>query len=108
MKKRLLPLILAATAPPSRALAEESQSEEYLLPYIDLYAVPLGDNAIFEIPHEWGYQTSDAADVPPMTSLLPDQNQMVMAMKLPADNSAIDQLSAQSLATGISSPTSQC
>lgn len=83
MKKRLISLILAAIVLLSCAFAEESQSEEYLLPYIDLYAVPLGDNAIFEIPNEWGYQTSDAADVPPMTSLLTDQNQMVMAMKLP-------------------------
>ena len=90
MKKRLISLILAAIVLLSCAFAEESQSEEYLLPYIDLYAVPLGDNAIFEIPNEWGYQTSDAADVPPMTSLLTDQNQMVMAMKLPADWEATD------------------
>ena len=69
MKKRLISLILAAIVLLSCAFAEESQSEEYLLPYIDLYAVPLGENAIFEIPNEWGYQTSDAADVPPMTSL---------------------------------------
>lgn len=90
MKKRLISLILAAIVLLSCAFAEESQSEEYLLPYIDLYAVPLGENAIFEIPNEWGYQTSDAADVPPMTSLLTDQNQMVMAMKLPADWEATD------------------
>lgn len=90
MKKRLISLILAAIVLLSCAFAEESQSEEYLLPYIDLYAVPLGDNAIFEIPNEWGYQMSDAADVPPMTSLLTDQNQMVMAMKLPADWEATD------------------
>lgn len=90
MKKRLISLILAAIVLLSCAFAEESQSEEYLLPYIDLYAVPLGDNAIFEIPNEWGYQTSDAADVPPMTLLLTDQNQMVMAMKLPADWEATD------------------
>lgn len=90
MKKRLISLILAAIVLLSCAFAEESQSEEYLLPYIDLYAVPLGDNAIFEIPNEWGYQTSDAADVPPTTSLLTDQNQMVMAMKLPADWEATD------------------
>lgn len=90
MKKRLISLILAAIVLLSCAFAEESQSEEYLLPYIDLYAVPLGDNAIFEIPNEWGYQTSDAADLPPMTSLLTDQNQMVMAMKLPADWEATD------------------
>ena len=49
MKKRLISLILAAIVLLSCAFAEESQSEEYLLPYIDLYAVPLGDNAIFEI-----------------------------------------------------------
>lgn len=90
MKKRLISLILAAIVLLSCAFAEESQSEEYLLPYIDLYAVPLGENALFEIPNEWGYQTSDAADVPPMTSLLTDQNQMVMAMKLPADWEATD------------------
>lgn len=90
MKKRLISLILAAIVLLSCAFAEESQSEEYLLPYIDLYAVPLGDNAIFEIPNEWGYQTSDAADLPPTTSLLTDQNQMVMAMKLPADWEATD------------------
>lgn len=71
MKKRLISLILAAIVLLSCAFAEESQSEEYLLPYIDLYADPLGDNAVFEIPNEWGYQTSDAADLPPMTSLLP-------------------------------------
>lgn len=46
MKKRLISLILAAIVLLSCAFAEESQSEEYLLPYIDLYAVPLGDNAI--------------------------------------------------------------
>lgn len=90
MKKQLISLILAAILLLSCALAEESQNEEYLLPYIDLYAVSLGENAIFEIPNEWGYQTSDAADVPPMTSLLTDQNQMVMAMKLPADWEATD------------------
>ncbi len=50
MKKRLISLILAAIVLLSCAFAEESQSEEYLLPYIDLYAVPLGENAIFEIP----------------------------------------------------------
>lgn len=90
MKKRLISLILAAIVLLSCAFAEESQSEEYLLPYIDLYAVPLGENALFEIPNEWGYQTSDAADLPPTTSLLTDQNQMVMAMKLPADWEATD------------------
>ena len=90
MKKRLISLILAAIVLLSCAFAEESQNEEYLLPYIDLYAVPLGDNAIFEIPNEWGYQTSDAADLPPTTALLTDQNQMVMAMKLPADWEATD------------------
>ncbi len=90
MKKRLISLILAAIVLLSCAFAEESQSEEYLLPYIDLYAVPLGDNAIFEIPNEWGYQTGEDTDVPPMTSLLTDQNQMVLAMKLPADWEATD------------------
>lgn len=90
MKKRLISLILAAIVLLSCAFAEESQSEEYLLPYIDLYAVPLGDNAIFEIPNEWGYQTLEDTDVPPTTSLLTDQNQMVMAMKLPADWEATD------------------
>ena len=56
MKKRLISLILAAIVLLSCAFAEESQSEEYLLPYIDLYAVPLGENAIFEMSNDWAYQ----------------------------------------------------
>lgn len=89
MKKRLISLILAAMLLLSCAFAEEADNVP-LMAYYECFAVPLGDNAIFEIPNEWGYQTSDAADVPPMTSLLTDQNQMVMAMKLPADWKATD------------------
>lgn len=89
MKKRLISLILMALMALSCALAEETGNTP-LMAYFECFAVPLGDNAIFEIPNEWGYQTSDAADVPPMTSLLTDQNQMVMAMKLPADWEATD------------------
>ena len=106
MKKRLISLILMALMALSCALAEEADNVP-LMAYYECFAVPLGENAIFEIPNEWGYQTSDAADVPPMTSLLTDQNQMVMAMKLPADSSAIVELSAQSLATGFCSLTCQ-
>ena len=84
MKKRLISLILMALMALSCAVAEEAGNVP-LMAYYECFAVPLGENAIFEIPNEWGYQTSDAADVPPMTSLLTDQNQMVMAMKLPAD-----------------------
>ena len=58
--------------------------------YYECFAVPLGTGAIFEIPNEWGYQTMEDTDVPPTTSLLTDQNQMVMAMKLPADWEATD------------------
>lgn len=89
MKKRLISLILMALMALSCALAEEADNVP-LMAYYECFAVPLGENAIFEIPNEWGYQTSDAADVPPMTSLLTDQNQMVMAMKLPADWKATD------------------
>lgn len=89
MKKRLIPLILAVLMLLSCALAEETGNVP-LMAYYECFAVPLGENALFEIPNEWGYQTSDAADVPPMTSLLTDQNQMVMAMKLPADWEATD------------------
>lgn len=89
MKKRLISLILAVLMLLSCALAEEAGNVP-LMAYYECFAVPLGENAIFEIPNEWGYQTSDAADVPPMTSLLTDQNQMVMAMKLPADWEATD------------------
>lgn len=89
MKKRLISLILMALMALSCALAEEADNVP-LMAYYECFAVPLGDNALFEIPNEWGYQTSDAADVPPMTSLLTDQNQMVMAMKLPADWKATD------------------
>lgn len=89
MKKRLISLILMALMALSCALAEEAGNVP-LMAYYECFAVPLGENAIFEIPNEWGYQTSDAADVPPMTSLLTDQNQMVMAMKLPADWKATD------------------
>lgn len=89
MKKRLISLILAVLMLLSCALAEETGNVP-LMAYYECFAVPLGENAIFEIPNEWGYQTSDAADVPPMTSLLTDQNQMVMAMKLPADWEATD------------------
>lgn len=89
MKKRLISLILMALMALSCALAEETGNTP-LMAYFECFAVPLGDNAIFEIPNEWGYQTSDAADLPPMTSLLTDQNQMVMAMKLPADWEATD------------------
>ena len=84
MKKRLISLILAVLMLLSCAVAEETGNVP-LMAYYECFAVPLGENALFEIPNEWGYQTSDAADVPPMTSLLTDQNQMVMAMKLPAD-----------------------
>lgn len=89
MKKQLISLILAALMALSCALAEEADNVP-LMAYYECFAVPLGENALFEIPNEWGYQTSDAADVPPMTSLLTDQNQMVMAMKLPADWEATD------------------
>lgn len=89
MKKRLISLILMALMALSCALAEETGNVP-LMAYYECFAVPLGENALFEIPNEWGYQTSDAADVPPMTSLLTDQNQMVMAMKLPADWEATD------------------
>lgn len=89
MKKRLISLILAVLMLLSCAVAEEAGNVP-LMAYYECFAVPLGENAIFEIPNEWGYQTSDAADVPPMTSLLTDQNQMVMAMKLPADWEATD------------------
>lgn len=89
MKKRLISLILAAMLLLSCAVAEEADNVP-LMAYYECFAVPLGENALFEIPNEWGYQTSDAADVPPMTSLLTDQNQMVMAMKLPADWKATD------------------
>ena len=89
MKKRLISLILAVLMLLSCALAEEVGNVP-LMAYYECFAVPLGENAIFEIPNEWGYQTSDTADVPPMTSLLTDQNQMVMAMKLPADWEATD------------------
>lgn len=89
MKKRLISLILMVLMALSCALAEEAGNVP-LMAYYECFAVPLGENALFEIPNEWGYQTSDAADVPPMTSLLTDQNQMVMAMKLPADWEATD------------------
>lgn len=95
MKKRLISLILAAIVLLSCAFAEET-SNVPLMAYYECFAVPLGTGAIFEIPNEWGYQTSDAADVPPTTSLLTDQNQMVMAMKLPADWEATDALGIQS------------
>lgn len=89
MKKRLISLILAVLMLLSCAVAEEADNVP-LMAYYECFAVPLGENALFEIPNEWGYQTSDTADVPPMTSLLTDQNQMVMAMKLPADWEATD------------------
>lgn len=98
MKKQLISLILAVLMLLSCAVAEETDNVP-LMAYYECFAVPLGENAIFEIPNEWGYQTSDAADVPPMTSLLTDQNQMVMAMKLPADweaTEASDALGIQS------------
>lgn len=98
MKKRLISLILAVLMLLSCAVAEEADNVP-LMAYYECFAVPLGENALFEIPNEWGYQTSDAADVPPMTSLLTDQNQMVMAMKLPADweaTEASDALGIQS------------
>lgn len=89
MKKRLISLILAVLVLLSCAVAEEADNVP-LMAYYECFAVPLGENAIFEIPNEWGYQTGEDTDVPPMTSLLTDQNQMVMAMKLPADWEATD------------------
>ena len=89
MKKRLISLILMALMALSCALAEEAGNVP-LMAYYECFAVPLGENALFEIPNEWGYQTGEDTDVPPMTSLLTDQNQMVMAMKLPADWEATD------------------
>lgn len=90
MKKRLISLILAAIVLLSCAFAEESQNEEYLLPYIDLYAVPLGENAIFEMSNDWAYQVRDEDGLPPMTNIMTDKNQFAMAMKLPADWEATD------------------
>lgn len=89
MKKRLISLILMALMALSCAVAEEADNVP-LMAYYECFAVPLGENALFEIPNEWGYQTGEDTDVPPMTSLLTDQNQMVMAMKLPADWEATD------------------
>lgn len=89
MKKQLISLILAVLMLLSCAVAEETGNVP-LMAYYECFAVPLGENAIFEIPNEWGYQTGEDTDVPPMTSLLTDQNQMVMAMKLPADWKATD------------------
>lgn len=89
MKKRLISLILMALMALSCALAEETGNVP-LMAYYECFAVPLGTGAIFEIPNEWGYQTCEDTDVPPTTSLLTDQNQMVMAMKLPADWEATD------------------
>lgn len=89
MKKQLISLILAVLMLLSCAVAEETDNVP-LMAYYECFAVPLGENAIFEIPNEWGYQTGEDTDVPPMTSLLTDQNQMVMAMKLPADWKATD------------------
>lgn len=89
MKKQLISLILAVLMLLSCAVAEEADNVP-LMAYYECFAVPLGENAIFEIPNEWGYQTGEDTDVPPMTSLLTDQNQMVMAMKLPADWEATD------------------
>ena len=89
MKKRLISLILMALMALSCALAEETGNTP-LMAYYECFAVPLGTGAIFEIPNEWGYQTTEDTDVPPTTSLLTDQNQMVMAMKLPADWEATD------------------
>lgn len=90
MKKRLISLILAAIVLLSCAFAEEPQNEEYLLPYIDLYAVPLGENAIFEMSNDWAYQVRDEDGLPPMTNIMTDKNQFAMAMKLPADWEATD------------------
>ena len=90
MKKRPISLILAAIVLLSCAFAEESQNEEYLLPYIDLYAVPLGENAIFEMSNDWVYQVRDEDGLPPMTNIMTDKNQFAMAMKLPADWEATD------------------
>lgn len=90
MKKRLISLILAAIVLLSCAFAEESQSEEYLLPYIDLYAVPLGENAIFEMSNDWAYQVRDEDGLPPMTNIMTDKKQFALAMKLPADWEATD------------------
>lgn len=89
MKKRLISLILAAIVLLSCAFAEET-SNVPLMAYYECFAVPLGTGAIFEIPNEWVYQTMEDTDVPPTTALLTDQNQMVMAMKLPADWEATD------------------
>ena len=66
------------------------ENEEYLLPYIDLYAVPLGENAIFEMSNDWAYQVRDEDGLPPMTNIMTDKNQFAMAMKLPADWEATD------------------
>lgn len=99
MKKRLISLILAAIVLLSCAFAEESQSEEYLLPYIDLYAVPLGENAIFEMSNDWAYQVRNEDGLLPMTNIMTDKNQFAMAMKLPADweaTAASDALGIQS------------
>lgn len=92
MKSRLtallLTLALLLTALP--VCAAEETSNVPLMAYYECFAVPLGTGAIFEIPNKWGYQTMEDTDVPPTTSLLTDQNQMVMAMKLPADWEATD------------------
>ena len=51
MKKRLISLILAVLMLLSCALAEETGNVP-LMAYYECFAVPLGENALFEIPNE--------------------------------------------------------
>ena len=84
MKKQLISLILAALLLLSCAFAEETDNAA-LMPYYECFAVPLGDNAIFEMSNDWAYQVVDEAGLPSITYIMTDKNQFVMVVKLPAD-----------------------
>ena len=84
MKKRLISLLLAClTLCLSCAHAEEEQTASS--PYFELYPIALGDNAVFEVPNTWAYQLIEEDGLPPMAYVINDEEQLVLAAKLPAD-----------------------
>lgn len=83
MKKllSLLLLVLMLLLLPG-AVAEEATVD---IPLQTVYALPLGSNAMLEVPIDWGYQLIEEDGIPPIVMTVNDQMQMIMAVALSDD-----------------------
>lgn len=68
------------------AMAEETTVD---IPLQTVFALPLGDNAMLEIPLDWGYQLMEDEDVPPIVVAMNDQQQVIMVVALPSSISEL-------------------